>query len=130
MCGSLYYWPCEAFSFKPWQRVILDPDAMLSLRRKLKIRQITDNWRKNVLAGLLPFFQIQSLKEVNRATEWRHAPSTEHQWDLLSENICTVLNGERQISFCCRSNCAVNLKYDVCQFKGSFCKSRKSHVVQ
>lgn len=37
-----------------------------------------------------------------------------------------VVNGERQQIFLSRLNCALNYRYDVCQFKRYILKSRKS----
>ncbi len=64
---------------------------------------------------------------VNRVAKQR--PFLWTPWDLILEKCCTVVNGQRQIIFSYRLNCALILKYDVCHFKRSFYKSIKSHFV-
>ena len=60
---------------------------------------------------------------------WSHAPSGGPPWDLHSENICTTVTDNRQITMWFRLNCVTNHTYDVWQLKRLFPKSIKSQFV-
>lgn len=46
-----------------------------------------------------------------------HVVNGELPWDLISEKICAVVNGRRQIISLYRLNCAMKDADDVCLFK-------------
>ena len=59
----------------------------------------------------------QNQPKTNETSASRQAPSRGPPWDLTSEKIWTVVNGERQIIFWSHFNYAINDTYDVCQLK-------------
>ncbi len=74
-------------------------------------------WKYRTFGGFLRRVGIAG-KWTFHPIEWlSHTPPMD-PWDLISERSCIVVNGEREIIFLSRLNCALILKHDVCHFKG------------